>query len=533
MRRALVVFRPTHEHTIASATVLLGIAIVMSRCLGYAREAYIAYAFGAQWQTDAYIAAFTIPDILYSLMAGGTMTVTLTSVLARLDSLGSTGESQKAFSLMTTVLPALFLGLMLIAELIAPFIARLMFPQFTAPQLQLCIRIIRILLPARFLLYMGMITCAALMSRRLFFLQGITPLLENISILSAGFFAGSQIGITALAIGWLVGAFAVAAVGCLSTRRAGLALRLSSDTSSVGFREWIRTALPMMASISMFTADNWFLWFFASGMTGDITRLHYAKQLLFVPIALIGSTISQAAVPFLSKLFAEHRLKEFEAAISAATSRVSSVTLLSASWLASVALPFCDLLLGRGHFHFADSQRTALYLSCLAFSLVFWSVLIIYSRAFCAARDTLTPAITGTVTALLSFPIYGLAFRIFSTVGLAIASDIAAAANCIALVTLMHRKGFARVSALPWAELKKILAIAVAAFVVAHFAAGALKGTDLFGTEEAQIAIISAVWLTAVVAGLWLTGSDLMLWAKKHMTNLIQPKASAEHEAIP
>ena len=43
----------------------------MSRCVGYAREAYIAYAFGAQQQTDAYIAAFTIPDILYSLLAGG------------------------------------------------------------------------------------------------------------------------------------------------------------------------------------------------------------------------------------------------------------------------------------------------------------------------------------------------------------------------------------------------------------------------------------------------------------------------------
>ena len=526
-------FRPTHEHTVVSATVLLGIAIVLSRCLGYAREAYIAYAFGAQWQTDAYIAAFTIPDILYSLMAGGTMTVTLTSVLARMDSIGNTDEAQKTFSLMTTVIPGLFLVLMLIAEVIAPFITRLTFPQFTAPQLQLCIQITRILLPARFLLYIGMITCAALISRRQFFLQGITPLLENISILSAGFLAGGQIGITALAIGWLVGAFAVAAIGCLSTRRAGLAVRPSWNTSSVGFREWIRTALPMMASISMFTADNWFLWFFASGMTGDITRLHYAKQLLFVPIALIGSTTSQAAVPFLSKLFAEHRLEEFEGAISVATSRVSAVTLLSASWLASVALPFCDILLGRGRFHFADSQRTALYLSCLALSLVFWSVLIIYNRAFCAARDTLTPAITGTVTALLSFPIYGLAFRTFSTVGLAIASDIAAAANCIALVTLMHRKGFARVSALPWNELRKAIAIALSAFAAAHLAGGALKGTELLSTEEAQIAVITAVWLTIVVAGLWFTDSDLMLWARKHVTTLFQPKASAENQAIP
>ena len=56
-------FRPSHQHAAFSATLLL-------MAIGYIREAYIAYAFGAGQQTDAYVAAFTLPDWLNYIVAG-------------------------------------------------------------------------------------------------------------------------------------------------------------------------------------------------------------------------------------------------------------------------------------------------------------------------------------------------------------------------------------------------------------------------------------------------------------------------------
>ena len=47
MTKLLRFFRPSHQHTAFSATLLLMTAVMLSRVIGYAREAYIAYAYGA------------------------------------------------------------------------------------------------------------------------------------------------------------------------------------------------------------------------------------------------------------------------------------------------------------------------------------------------------------------------------------------------------------------------------------------------------------------------------------------------------
>jgi putative peptidoglycan lipid II flippase len=483
----------------------------MSRCVGYAREAYIAYAFGAQQQTDAYIAAFTIPDILYSLLAGGTMAVTLTLVLTRFKCEGDEEETHKAFWVLLTVMPAILLAAMVVAEIIAPQCARLLFPKFTPDQLRLCVRIIRILLPSRLFLYIGTMLSAVLLSIRRFFLPAVAPLLLNVSVLATAVLVGSRIGIAALAVGGLFGALVgPCLLNAIGVSCAGFSYRPSLDVRNPGLRAWLRLSLPMMISVSMFSADNWFLSFFASGLSGDITRLHYAKQLLFVPVALLGSTSSQAAVPFLAKLFTERRLQEFERSLNQAVYGVSAVTLLAASWIVSVSLPLCDGVLRRGRFEFADSQKTALYLSCMAFSLVFWSLLMTYGRALSAAMDTLTPAVAGTLTAILFFPVYGLLFHVWSTLGLVIASNLATAANVAVLAALLHRKGLARFTTLRYREIAKALGVAVAAAIVGHFATGIINIDGTRGADVIAVALASVCWLSTVALGLWITRSALL-----------------------
>ena len=45
--RLFRLLRPSHQHSAFSATLLLMTAVMLSRVIGYVREAYIAYAFGA------------------------------------------------------------------------------------------------------------------------------------------------------------------------------------------------------------------------------------------------------------------------------------------------------------------------------------------------------------------------------------------------------------------------------------------------------------------------------------------------------
>ena len=268
--RIMRVFRPSHQHSAMSATLLLMSAVMLSRIIGYLREAYIAYAFGAGPQTDAYVAAFTLPDWL--------------NYLVKRDE-----DAQKTFSIIITVMTAVLIVGIGLAELFAPNIERHLFPRFTPEQLDLCVHLTRILLPAQVFFYVGGVVSAVLLSRRLFLLPALGPLLYNLFIILGGIILAHSFGIASLAYGALAGSFAGPfLVNAIGARQVGTGYRLSFNLQNPAFREWVRLSIPLMLGVSLVTADDWILRYFASGGMGTITRLNFAKRLFAVPIAVLG-----------------------------------------------------------------------------------------------------------------------------------------------------------------------------------------------------------------------------------------------------
>ena len=133
--RLLRILRPSHQHTAFSATLLMISAVMLSRVIGYLREAYIAWAFGAGLNTDAYVGAFNLPDFLNYILAGGTASITFISIYTRHTSKGRDREAQDAFNSTITIMTAVVcLGTVLL-EIFTPQLERLIFPHFTADQL--------------------------------------------------------------------------------------------------------------------------------------------------------------------------------------------------------------------------------------------------------------------------------------------------------------------------------------------------------------------------------------------------------------
>src|SRR2546426_12523389 len=155
MARASRFFRPSHQHSAFSATLLLMTAVMLSRVIGYVREAYIAWAFGAGPPTDAYVAGFTIPDWLNYLVAGGTASITFVSIYTRFLSEKREEDAQKTFSVILTVMTAVLgIGIVL-AEIFTPPLSRPMFPGVSPEPLKLCVHLTPILLPAQIFFYVG------------------------------------------------------------------------------------------------------------------------------------------------------------------------------------------------------------------------------------------------------------------------------------------------------------------------------------------------------------------------------------------
>src|SRR5450755_2268266 len=103
-RQLLRNLRPSHQHSAFSATLLLMSSVMLGRIIGYLREMYVAWAFGAGPKTDAYVAAFTLPDFLFYILAGGTASITFISIYTRQISRDRKAEAQEAFNSTITIM---------------------------------------------------------------------------------------------------------------------------------------------------------------------------------------------------------------------------------------------------------------------------------------------------------------------------------------------------------------------------------------------------------------------------------------------
>jgi putative peptidoglycan lipid II flippase len=511
VNRALRLLRPSHEHSAFSATVLLMTAVMLSRVIGYVREAYIAWAFGAGPQTDAYVAGFTIPDWLNYIVAGGTASITFVSIYTRFLAEGKEEDAQKTFSVIITVMTVVLSCGVVLAEIFTPQMTRYFFNGFSREQVVLCVHLTRILLPAQIFFYVGGVVSAVLLSRRLFLFPAFGPLLYNACIILGGIVLSRPLGISSLAYGALAGSitgpFLINAIGAA---RIGTGYRISFAVRNPAFREWVRLSIPLMLGVSLVSADDWILRHFASNGVGEITRLNYAKRLFAVPMAVLGQAAGQASLPFFARLFGEKRLREFAAVVNASVYRISAASLLTTSLMMVTALPLIDLVYRRGRFQVHDSQATAVYFFWFSLSLTFWAAQALYARAFYAAGNTLTPMVASSIVTVASLPVYSALYHTLSTVGLAIASDVGIVANTLVLAALLHYRKLIPAGGLAWRELGKALLIAVLAGILAQRVSGFVT-PDSRSADLAALLLATVTWAAAVVLGLWLMRSRLLL----------------------
>jgi putative peptidoglycan lipid II flippase len=264
-----------------------------------------------------------------------------------------------------------------------------------------------------------------------------------------------------------------------------------------------------MLGVSLVTADDWILRYFASSGIGDIARLNYAKRLFAVPIAVLGQATGQASLPFFAKLFGEKRMAEFSNNVSTSVYRVSAASFLASGWMMAAALPIIDLVYRRGRFGFGDAQTTAIYFFWFSLSLAFWAAQALYARAFYATTDTLTPMLAASALTLASLPVYSALFHTFSVTGLAIASDLGILANTVALAILLHRRKLVPLHDLPWKELGKAVIIAAAAGYVALRVSEVVQFRENRTGDILDLLLITTVWAVVTALGLWLLRSTL------------------------
>jgi putative peptidoglycan lipid II flippase len=506
---------PRKTHTAGSAALLLMLSSVGSGVLALIRIKYVNFLFGAGVAQDAYRAAFTLPDLINYFLIGGAASISLITVLNRYRERGAEepddAAADRALSvILTTMLVVLTVGVLL-AEVFAPQYVWLANEGFRhdATRADLCTALTRLLLPAQLFFFIGSAISARLQVRKIFIYQAFTPLLYNGGIILGAVFLHARYGIFSLAIGVLAGVIAGSALlNAIGAFRSGFRYSPRVDFRATAFREWLTLSLPLMIGVSLVMFDGLFLNYFASLSVGGITLIKNAKDLFNAPFNVIGPAAGAASLPFFASLYQQKRAQDFSLSVSRSVSRLFCVGMLVSAWMIALAPWLMDLFRG-GKFDRADAAMTTRLFSVLAITLAVWAVQGIYARAFYAASDTVTPAVTGTVITVLSMPMYWALFRAHSLTGLAIASDIGITVQTVTLAFLLHRKRLVSFAQLEFGELARALVAALIAFIAAYGLVHALPVVNTHRGDFVVLAAGSVAWVLAALVILTVTGSKL------------------------
>jgi putative peptidoglycan lipid II flippase len=443
-----------------AVAVLLAASVLLSRALGYVREAVLAYQIGASAETDAYYAAFQIPDLLNYFLAGGALSIAFLPFYSRVRAQGGPAAGERLLAVVLGTMTVLTTASALILWWWADALVALQFPRFDPETQALATRLTRIVLPAQIFFVAGGILRAALMSHDRFLTQALAPLLYNGLIIVGGIALGGRLGAEGFAWGALAGAivgpFAVPLFDAISGAR--LRVRLRFAPTDREFLRYLVIAAPIMFGLSLLTVDEWYdRWFGALLEEGTVARLSYARRLMQLPVAVVGQALATAALPAFANLWSAGRREELER-VTLTTLQVGLGLALLASAAGLVfAAPAVSLVYERGSFGGEDAIQVSLLFAIFSLAVPAWVTQQIAVRAFFARGDTWRPMLLASVVVLAAIPLYRTFGARFGAGGLALAGVVAMTTN--ALLTLVLARvlhGTPRLSALAGTALRAI-----------------------------------------------------------------------------
>ncbi|MBL8156667.1 MAG: murein biosynthesis integral membrane protein MurJ [Anaerolineae bacterium] len=382
----------TRTRQLARSTIIVVIAFGAAKLISLAQTFLIANVFGVGAEWAAYVTANRIPEIIFTLIAGGALAHAFIPIfsgyLARND---TDGAWRIASHVVNTIFCATFV-VSLIVFLIAPWlVANVVAPGFDEATSQQTVELMRILLVSTLIFSVSGIMMGILQSHNHFLSPALAPIMFDVGILAGVIFLMPPFGVRGIALGAVFGAALH-----LGIQLPALFRVRARWTRELGLRDpvlWrvIRLMLPRVAGLGVFSLNFLIMTNIASRLgTAPVAALDWGWRLMQIPQTLIGTAIGTVIFPTLAALSEVGDERGKREALSGAL-RVILLTSIPASvGIIFVGRPLISLL-ERGAFDAAASALVYNALSMFALGIVVHSALEVVARGFYADKDTLTP----------------------------------------------------------------------------------------------------------------------------------------------
>lgn len=404
--------RISQTMSVGRAATLLSALIMLSRLTGFARGMVMGQLYGAGPQTDAYNAAFNVPDTLNILIAGGALATGFVPIFSELLTRGEAAAARRTFRATLTLLSIAFglFTLALFALTWTPWGKHLALStgQAKPETIDLYLRILRVLLLAQFLMVLGGLFSGALNAMRLFVYPALQPVMFNSGMI-AGALLGRSVGIESQAWGALVGAFVGTVMLQLPvTARNGLPPMPLWDMKDPGVRRVLTQLPPIVFGLASGQIIGLNLpRFFAGALPdGQLSSLNYANILMQAPLDLLASGTAIALYPTLTQLATQNQTDEVRTQLANTMRRVLLLILGATALIMALAYPLVHLVFERGKFTREDTLLTSNLLWCYGLCLPGLAAQQFLARGFYAVGETRAPVRLG-VLAMAAFLVWG------------------------------------------------------------------------------------------------------------------------------
>jgi len=478
-------------------------AFVLSNVIGLIRQILITRAFGTDASLDAFYAAARLPEILFSLVAGGALGSAFIPTFTGLIEKKKTRDAWKLASAISNLVTIVLVIASAIAWIFAPqLVSSIIAPEFASAQQLLTVSLLRIQLLTPIIFGLSGLLMGMLNAHQSFLLPAIAPSMYWLGMIFGVLFLVPSMGVHGLAWGAVLGAGLHLGVQLPGLLRLKPKYELILGLQQANVREVGRLMAPRLLGVAAVQLNFLINTSIASGMPeGSYTAIIVAFQVMTMPQVVIAQAIAIAALPTFSAQVAGGRIAELRSSLAGTLRGVLLLSLPATVGLVLLRKPIVALLFQRGEFGADDTQLVAWAILWYGVGLLGHSLVEIISRAFYALHDTRTPVIAGIgamgLNVVLSLTLPGLFLQrgLMPHGGLALANSIATTLEMIVLLILMRN----RLGGIEANSLSKALAQAALAsglmgaalwLWLRHFGqspfwlqagAGILLGTTLYG----------------------------------------------------
>lgn len=483
---------------LGNVAILLVSASFIGQILGFLRTKLVNANFSAlgAHSTDAYFAAFNIPDLFFYTISAGALTVAfipvLTDHLSRGDKKGANELTTSLLNLMVVVMGVVGVLIFIFAK---PLIHYIVAPAMDPAQLQTTADIMKLLAFNPLLFTISGVLTSVQQSIGRFFFYAIAPIFYNACIIASIYIFKNNIGIVGLGLGALIGAVLQLIIVSFGLLGRSIDWKPKIMWRSSDFKTVLKNLPPRSVDQGMDQIESIIETRFARGLgVGNVSYYNNAFILQSAPVLLIGSAISTAVFPKLSHRIVQHRpdlfRKDFLQILRVMIWIIAPIAIVSYFARGYLA----RLIFSR------DSSEISIIFGYLTAAIFFRTIYAIVSRWYYAQKDTVTPLLISIFTISLNVV---LAYSLsrpwnYGVAGLAIAQSMVAAIEVFILFVIMLFRDRKLFDWNFWGGVMKIISVSgfsvLAAYIMVSIFPLGLNDRGII-TLGAKLGVISLVTL--------------------------------------